>query len=91
MKGKKIPVLVTTVHRGVFFGYISPDEMGNKTVSLKSARMAIKWGTEKGIMELCETGPTHKSLIGSRADIASLHDVTAIFLVTDEAEKKWND
>lgn len=80
------PVIVCTEHRGVFFGYAG-DTSGN-TVHLKRARMAIKFGTKRGVMELAETGPTTTSNISARADI-DVRKVTAVFTVTEEAAKKW--
>ena len=84
------PVLITTQHRGVFAGLI-PDgqDLTVKAMPLKSARMAIYWGTKKGVMELCETGPTSNSRLSAPADIPMLHDITAVFAITDEAWKQW--
>ena len=84
------PVLITTQHRGVFGGLI-PDgqDLTAKAMPLKEARMAIRWGTSRGVMELCETGPTRDSKLSAPADIPMLHDITAIFAITDEAWKKW--
>ncbi len=63
------PVLITTQHRGVFAGLIPVDQdLSVKAMPLKSARMAIYWGTSKGVMELCDTGPTSKSRISAPAD-----------------------
>lgn len=84
------PVLVTTAHRGVFAGLIDDDQDINaKTMPLKSAKMAIYWGTTKGLMELCDTGPTKTSRISAPADIPALHDITAIFDISAEAWAKW--
>ena len=84
-------VMVTTKHRGVFAGQVPEDQdMNAEVIELKNARMAIYWGTTKGVMELAETGPTEKSKISAKADIPSLRDITAIFNVTDEAWQKWN-
>jgi hypothetical protein len=58
-------------------------------MALTDARMAIYWGTTKGVMELADTGPTSKSKISARADIPVLHDITAVFAITDAAWKKW--
>ena len=80
------PVIVCTEYRGVFFGY-AEDTTGD-TVNLAKARMAIRWGTTDGIMQLAETGPTSNSKIGARADI-EVRKVTAVFEVTDEAKEKW--
>ena len=85
------PVLVTTVHRGVFCGEIADDQdLSLKTMPLFNARMAIYWATTRGVMELAETGPNSKSKISARADIPALHDITAVFAVTPEAWAKWN-
>jgi hypothetical protein len=83
-------VLVTTKHRGVFGGEIEDDQDLTATaMPLKNARMAIRWGTTKGLMQLCETGPTASSKISAPADIPMLHDVTAVFSISDEAWAKW--
>lgn len=84
-------VIVTTQHRGVFAGEIPDDQdITAKAMPLKNARMAIYWGTTKGIMQLAETGPTASSKISAPADISMLHDITAIFAITPEAWAVWN-
>lgn len=84
-------VMVTTVHKGVFAGQIDDDQDVNaQVIALKNARMAICWGTTKGVMELAETGPTSKSKISAKADIPSLRDITAVFQISDDAWEKWN-
>ena len=84
-------VLITTKHRGVFAGQVSDNQdMNAKRMPLKNARMAIRWGTKKGFMELAKTGPTEISKISAKADIPSLRDITAVFDITDEAWQKWN-
>lgn len=86
------PVLVTTEHRGVFAGLINDDQdITAKAMPLHNAKMAIKWGTNKGVMQLAETGPTNNSRISAKADIPMLHDITAIFDITPEAWKKWQE
>lgn len=84
-------VLVTTKHRGVFAGQIEDEQDVNaEIIPLKNARMAIYWGTTKGVMELAETGPTKDSRISAKSDIPSLRDITAVFAISDAAWKKWN-
>lgn len=83
---KERPVIICTAHRGVFFGY-AVDTKG-ATVDLKRARMAISFGTTKGVMQLAETGPTPSSKISARADI-EVRKVTAVFEVTPAAAEKW--
>ncbi|MCA1298011.1 DUF6948 domain-containing protein [Stappia indica] len=84
------PVLITTEHRGVFAGLIHDDQdLTATSMPLKGAKMAIYWGTTRGVMELCDTGPTEKSKISLPADIPMLHGITAVFSITDEAWAKW--
>lgn len=79
-------VIVCTEHRGVFFGYAT-DTSGDK-IELKRARMAIRFGTTRGVMELAETGPTHNSLVSARADL-EVRRVSAVMEVTPAAAEKW--
>ncbi len=80
------PVIVCTEHRGVFFGYAN-DTKGSE-IELKRARMAIAFGTTRGVMELAETGPTRNSKVSARADI-DVRKVTAVFEVTPIAAEAW--
>lgn len=84
------PILISTAHRGVFFGLVPPDQdLNARTMALKSARCAIYWGTTKGLAELAESGPTAKSRIGAPADLEAIHDITAVWSVTEKAAEKW--
>lgn len=83
---KERPVIVCTEHRGVFFGYATDTD--DDRIHLRSARMAIYWGTTRGVMELAEDGPNSKSKISARADI-EVRKITAIFEVTAAAVKRW--
>lgn len=84
-------VIITTEHRGVWFAQVEKDkDLTTETLTdLKNCKMAIRWGTTKGIQQLCETGPTNNSKISAPANILTLHKVTAVFAVTDEAVKAW--
>lgn len=82
--------IVTTKHRGVFAGEIDDaQDLKATSIPLRGARMAIRFGTTRGLLELAETGPTKDSRISAPADIPMLHDVTAIFAITDQAWAKW--
>lgn len=81
------PVIVTTEHRGVFFGYASDTE--GTEIKLENARMAIAFGTTRGILELAETGPTSRSKISARAPAIDVRKVTAVIEVAPAAVEKW--
>lgn len=85
-------VLITTAHRGVWYAEVeeSKDLTTETLTDLKNCRMAIYWGTTKGLHELCSTGPSSSSKISEKADIPVLHKVTAVFTVTDKAAEAWN-
>ena len=84
-------ILITTKHRGVWFAQVPADKDLTPTTltDLKNCRMAIYWGTTRGLQQLCETGPTENSKISAPADIPVLHDITAVFSVTDQATEQW--
>ena len=80
-------VLVTTAHRGVFFGYAT--NVNGETIALKRARLCIYWSTDvKGFMGLASTGPSSKCRIGPAADI-TLRNITAVADVTEIARTAW--
>jgi hypothetical protein len=83
------PVLVTTAHRGVFYGYAI--DTSGATIELKRARNAIYWSADvQGFMGLANHGPTKGCRIGPPADI-TLRDITCVVEVTPEAERRWNE
>jgi hypothetical protein len=80
-------VMVTTVHRGVFFGYANDTD--GEIVRLKRARLCLYWSADvKGFMGLAATGPTKSCRIGPPADI-DLRSITAVLTVTPEAVTAW--
>lgn len=85
-------ILITTKHRGVFYGEVSKDtDLSQRTLQdVKNARMCFNWRNEKGVMGLASDGPDHNCKWGEPADIEYIHDITAIFTVTDKAKAAWN-
>jgi hypothetical protein len=82
------PVLVTTEHRGVFFGY-AVDTMGS-TVILEQARMCIYWSPDvRGFMGLATTGPSKSCRVGPAVPRFTLHKVTSVSDCTPEAIEAW--
>jgi len=83
------PVIVCTEHRGVFFGYAPAEARSTDTsIRLTRARMAIYFGTTKGVMQLAATGPTSSTKASAQADI-DVNKVTAIFEVSPAALEAW--
>lgn len=81
------PVLVTTAHRGVFFGYAT-DTQGS-TIRLERGRNCIYWPAEnRGFLGLAADGPKSGARVGPAADI-ELRDVTSVAEVTKAAVAAW--
>jgi hypothetical protein len=81
------PVLVTTAHRGVFFGYA--EETQGETIKLRAARLCVYWSRDvKGFMGLASTGPSKDCRIGPPADI-ELRAITSVTEVTPVAVIAW--
>lgn len=81
------PVVVTTAHRGVFFGYAAKTD--GETIALKSARLCVYWSSDvKGFMGLAASGPTSGCRIGPAADV-TLRNITAVLDVTPAARLAW--
>jgi hypothetical protein len=80
-------VIVTTEHRGVFFGYAQ--DIDGETIELKRARLCVYWSADvKGFMGLAANGPSEGCRIGPAAEI-TLRKITAVVAVTPEAAAKW--
>ena len=80
-------VIVTTAHRGVFFGYATKTD--GETIKLRAAQLAVYWSPDcRGFMGLASHGPTASCRIGRPADI-ELRNVTSVLDVTKGAEYAW--
>ena len=81
-------VIVTTTHRGVFFGYTSDPADADK-VRLRRCRMAVRWSRDvKGVLGLAAAGPTSGCRISPAADLC-LRDITCVMECTAEAICAW--
>jgi hypothetical protein len=81
-------VIITTEHRGVFFGYAT-DTRGD-IIDLKRARLCLSWSSDmKGFMGLAEKGPSAQCRIGPQVPSIELRKITSVVGVTDEAAAKW--
>jgi len=89
-------VIVTTQHRGVFFGYVTLDAIktwetkpDTVTVRIGQSRLCVYWSPDvRGFMGLAANGPTSKCRVGPAADI-TVRNVTAILDVSEKAEAAW--
>lgn len=82
-------VLVTTAHRGVFFGTLDTGYSDtDKTLALRNARNVIYWAGTRGFLGVASEGPDPQSKIGSRADRIVLHNVTSVTDCTASAAEK---
>ena len=80
-------VLVTTAHRGVFFGYA--EDTAGPTIKLKRARNCIYWPTQNhGFLGLAAMGPMKGARVGPAADI-ELRDITCVAECTQSAVEAW--
>ena len=86
---KGTPVVVTTEHRGVFFGYIDPATVNDSTIRLQNSRLCIYWSEDmRGFMGLAVYGPSAKCRIGPPANI-TLRNITAVLEVNADAVANW--
>lgn len=85
--GKERPVLVTTAHKGVFFGYAKDTD--GAIIKLRAARNCIYWPSDqKGFLGLASTGPVNGARIGPAADL-ELRDITSVAACTPQAVEAW--
>lgn len=84
---KERAVVVTTAHRGVFFGYAT--DVDGAVIELRAGRNCIYWPAEnKGFMGLAAMGPAKGARVGPAANI-SLRDITSVMECTPAAVTAW--
>lgn len=84
---KERAVLVTTEHRGVFFGYAA--DTSGETIKLRAARNCIYWPAgNKGFLGLAADGPLAGARVGPAADI-ELRDITCVAECSVAAVAAW--
>ena len=81
------PVLVTTQHRGVFFGY--EESRDGTTIILRRARNCVRWSGTRGFLGLTDTGPNDQCRVGPPAERLELLNITSIADVSAAAVDKW--
>lgn len=84
------PVVVTTEHRGVFFGFRAEGSGYAETVELAQAQMCVSWSASiGGVLGLAATGPDSKCRVSPPVPTVALPKVTAIMEATPEAVTAW--
>jgi hypothetical protein len=84
-RAKEVAVIVTTAHRGVFFGYTT--DVTSRTVSLRAARNCVD-SSNNSFLGLASKGPIKGAMVSPAADIV-LHDVICVAQCTDAAVEAW--
>ena len=93
MKGK--PIVVTTEFRGVFFGYVDPEDTldsAPEKVTLTQARNCVYWSEDvKGVLGLAVSGPTKNCRIGQPVPNFTAWKITSVMECTPEAAEQWEE
>lgn len=91
MSEEKQAVLVTTAHRGVFFGYLV-GEASKAQVKLERVRNVVYWTTDmRGFVGLAAMGPSSECKVGPAAPNATLFDITGVWTATPEAIARFEE
>lgn len=87
----KQPVVVTTEHRGVFFGYLgSGQDRESKVVTITDAQMCVYWSADvRGVVGLAMSGPSTQCRVTPAAPKMTLQGVTSVMDATADAEAAW--
>lgn len=83
------PVVVTTEHRGVFFGFLNgPDD--TSIVVLTDAQMCVYWSADvRGVLGLASSGPSQASRVTAPVARIVVQAVTAVMDASEDAVAAW--
>ena len=85
---EKMPIIVTTSHRGVFFGYGTPTDADS--IRICDARMVVYWSADvRSVVGLAATGPSAGCKVGPKAPGITLRGVTSVIECTEKAAAKF--
>ena len=88
-KSKLTPVIVTTKHRGVFFGELESYDDDRKTAIIHNVRCAVQWRNIRGFIDLAVNGPGADCRISPAAPKMTVTDYTGIIECSEEASSAW--
>jgi len=84
------PLIVTTEHRGVFFGYGEPSDQ--PTIRLEKPRMVVYWSADvRSVVGLAANGPSDACKVSPAASAIILRGVTSVIECTEAATRKFEE
>jgi hypothetical protein len=84
------PVIVTTAHRGVMFGYAAEGaNLDGEVVEITHARFVVRWAGVRGLPGLAHTGPNDQCRISPPAPGWRIRNITSVLLVSPEAARAF--
>ena len=92
MTSEKIPVLITTNKdlRGVFFGYIDPEDADKESFRAEQVQMCVYWSQNVcGVLGLAATGPLKGCRVTPPVKAGNIKGVTFVAECSKEAVKAW--
>jgi hypothetical protein len=86
-------VVVTTEHRGVFFGEVNGTQSDtDKVLTLSDVQMCVYWSEDvRGVLGLASTGPSKSCKVTPAVPRMVLQDVTSVMDATPEAVTAWRE
>lgn len=89
-KTTKRAVVVTTKHRGVFFGYVKSDEKLPGEIKLTQVRMCVYWSSDvRGVTGLSLGGPTAGCRITHAVPEVTIYNITSVMECASAAVEQW--
>ena len=83
-----VPMVVTTIHKGVFFGFGEPTT--EKIMKLTNVQMCVYWSADvRGVFGLAATGPSNGCKISPAVSEMTIQDITAVAKASPEAAEAW--
>jgi hypothetical protein len=92
MLEKSLPVLITTDKdkRGVFFGYIDPNDADKDELQAEQVQMCVYWSKDvHGVLGLAVNGPSSGCRISPPVKSGIIKGVTLIAEVSEKAVAAW--
>ena len=90
MSKKSVPMVITTAHKGVFFGYGDPSDKA--TIRIEKARMCVYWSQDaRSVLGMAANGPTKGCRIGPSVLAITLTEVTSVIEVSEDAAQKFEE